>query len=391
MVLQLEIDHVNENNRSVQKLPGKKKPGFSRYEPDIELIKSQKEKYEFENLIVVGNGGSITSFRSYLYSFLPETDVDARIVNTVDPDFLNRITRELKPENTLVLAISKSGETATVIETVLYLLKKNYEILGLTSSEGTLSKILEKQDMDYLPHPDVGGRFSGLTETGLLPAYLSGMDIDEIREGGEEIYQEVNPENKYNPALNLASAFYDAESKGFDQIFTGYYSTRMFGFYPLFVQLMHETVCKNGRGQTVFGDVGPEFQHHTNQRIFGGEKNILPVVFKTDTHEHSVIDMPEELKNVKLRGRSLGDLDGRDLQNSLDSEYRGFKQALDDEDIPNITVNLTELSYSSIGKLTGFLQYVSVYSAWLRDVNPFNQPDVEQSKRKGFEARFDNF
>lgn len=388
MVLQIEIDHVNERNRSVQKLPRKKKPDFSSYEPDLEELKSYREKYDYENLVIVGSGGSITSFRAYLYSFLPETNVDTRIVNTVDPDYLNRIKRELRSDDTLVLAISKSGETTTVIETVLYFLKNDYEVLGLTSKGGALQKLLESQDMEWVSHPDIGGRFTGAVETGLLPAAMAGMNIDEIRKGAEEMYEKVNPENQYNPALNLASALYDAEKNGYSQVFTGFYSTRMFGFYPLFVQLMHETVCKEGEGQSVFGDVGPEFQHHTNQRIFGGEENILPMFFRTNTHEHSVIEVPEEAENIDHRGRKLAELVDRDLQNSLEAEYRGVKEALNDEEMPNITLNLTELSYESAGKLLAFLQYTAVYSAWLRDVNPFDQPDVEKSKEKGFEARF---
>jgi len=188
--------------------------------------------------------------------------------------------------------------------------------------------------------------------------------------------------------LNLASAFYDAEQNGYDEIFTPFYSTRLFGFYPLFVQLMHETVCKEGKGQTVFGDLGPECQHHTNQRVFGGKKDVITSFFRCEAHEREEIEVPDNISDVQLRGKDLSDLEGKTLKDSLKAEYQGVKDAMDDGEMPNITLNITSVSHENMGKLVGLLQYVAVYSAWLRDVDPFNQPDVEKSKDIGFEERF---
>lgn len=387
MSFQLEIDHVNEKNRSVQELPKHNIPAFAKYEPDLAEVKEAADNHDFDSLVVIGNGGSITTFRAYLYAFLPECQVDVRPVTTMDPDFLNRLHRELDPERTLVMPISKSGNTASVIESLLYFVKRDYDVFGVTGG-GALKEILDRKDYDYIKHPDIGGRFSGLTETALVPAAFAGIEISEIREGGEEMYEKLSPQKQYNPALNVASALYDAEKKGYENVFAPFYSTRMFGFMPLFIQLMHETVCKEGKGQTVSGDIGPEYQHHTNQRIFGGKKDVLPMFFRTDTHEEEVIQIPDELKDIDLRGRELGELDGKTLRDSLHAEYKGVKKALDDEDHPNITINLTDISHRSAGKLVAFMQYLAVYSAWLRDVEPFTQPDVESSKKIGFEQRF---
>ncbi|MBC5792765.1 MAG: hypothetical protein H8Z69_01875 [Nanohaloarchaea archaeon] len=390
MSIQIEIDHVNEKTRSVQKLPRKQKPDFAEYEPDIENIIEKRDQKEYENLVVIGNGGSITSFRAYLYAFLREAEKNVRLVTTMDPDYLNTLKRELDEEETLIMPISKSGETAGVIEASLFFMDHGYELFPVTSdNDGALRNIIEERDFDWIEHPDVGGRFSGLTETALVPAAFAGIDVHEIREGGEEIYEKLSPENKYNPALNVASALYDSEKKGFDQVFTPFYSSRLFGFYPLFVQLMHETVCKEGEGQTFYGDMGPECQHHTNQRVFGGDENVATMFFRTDAHEMQTIDVPQDLKNIELRDRKLKDLDGIELSESLKSEYQGVKDAMDEADMPNITINLTDVSHKTLGMLVGFMQYIAVYSAWLRDVDPFNQPDVEKSKQIGFEERFE--
>lgn len=390
MVLQIEIDHINEKNRNVQELPRKNKPDFVDYDPDIELIKEKAEEYDFDNLVVIGNGGSITSFRAYLYAFMPEVDKLVHPVTTMDPDYLNRISKNLDPENTLIMPISKSGETVGVIESLMYFVKRDYDVFGVTSdNDGALKQIIDRNEYGWIEHPDVGGRFSGLTETALVPAAFAGIEIEEIRRGGEEMYDLLSPKKQYNPALNMASALYDAENNGYENVFAPFYSSRMFGYMPLFIQLMHETVCKDGEGQMISGDHAPEYQHHTNQRIFGGKENVLPVFFRTDTHEREEIDIPEGIEDIDIRGKKLEDLEGLSHQEALKSEYKGVKDALDEEDRPNITINLTELSHESAGKMVAFMQYLAIYSAWLRDVDPFTQPDVERSKNLGFEQRFE--
>jgi len=132
------------------------------------------------------------------------------------------------------MPISKSGETVGVLESLLYFMKRDYPVFAVTSdNDGALRNIVERNDYGWIEHPDIGGRFSGLTETALVPAAFAGIDIREIRKGGEKMYEKISPQKQYNPALNLASAFYDAEQNGYDEIFTPFYSTRLFGFYPL--------------------------------------------------------------------------------------------------------------------------------------------------------------
>lgn len=390
MSIKIEIDHVNEKNRSVQQLPRYEKPEFAEYEPDIDKIERKADKLDYENIVIIGNGGSITSLRAYLYAFIDETDKDVHIVTTMDPDYLGRLSRSLSPENTLVMPISKSGETVGVLESLMYFVNRDYPVFAVTSdNDGALRTMTEIRDWDWIEHPKIGGRFSGLTETALMPAAAAGIDVREIREGAEDMYQKVSPENQYNPALNVASALYDAEHKGYEQVLTPFYSTRLFGFYPLMVQLMHETFCKEGKGQTFSGDLGPEYQHHTNQRLFGGRKDILPFFFRTDAHERERVKVPEDLEDINVRGEKLGHLSSLTYSESLESEYKGVKRALEEEDRPSMSLNVSDVSHKNIGKLVAFLQYLAVYSAWLREVDPFDQPDVERSKQLGHEERFE--
>jgi len=90
-----------------------------------------------------------------------------------------------------------------------------------------------------------------------------------------------------------------------------------------------------------------------------------------------------------LRGKSLEELNGETYEGALKAEAEGVKQALKKIDRPFIELKLQDFNYASVGALMGFFQYLAVYSSWLRNVDPFNQPDVEMSKDLGFERRFE--
>ncbi|MFP4038670.1 MAG: hypothetical protein ACLFTA_02725 [Candidatus Nanohaloarchaea archaeon] len=378
----INIDSTIETDYSSFDKP---RPYFSLHKPDIEKLEGLEK--DFENLILIGNGGSVTSFRALTYAFRDQHDKNIEIVTTVEPGYLRHVESSVKKEETLVMPVSKSGSTTGVIESTLYFLEKGYEVMPLTTDhDSPLKTIAERKGLETVDHPEIGGRFTGLSETALAPASLIGLDIRSIFEGGRDMHKRFAP-GKPNKASKMAEQLLEAENRGFNEVLTPFYSTRLFGFYPLLVQLMHESVCKKGEGQTFYGDLGPEYQHHTNQRLFGGRDNVLPV-FVESTHEHQDLKIPEGLEDVELRGRKLEEFGMLSYEESLNAESQGVKEALESEDRPFIELELEEFSYSSVGGFMAFLQFLAVYSSWLRGVDPFNQPDVEKSKQKGFEARF---
>jgi glucose-6-phosphate isomerase len=374
MTLQIKFNGI-ESSKSVEE----ELPDFAKVQPDFNLEEINKD---FEKLIVIGNGGSITSLRAHYYAFLEEADKELEIISTMDPDRLHEVHKHAEPENTLVMPISKSGSTIGVIESLMFFINKGYNFNPLTTPGSPLHKIAEKYDRKILKHQGVGGRFSGLTNTGLAPAELLGIDSSRLREGGEEAYQNLS-----SKAAKTASALHKAEQKGFNEVLTPFYSSRMFGFYPLLVQLMHETVCKQGKGQTFYGDHAPEYQHHTNQRLFGGQKNVLPFFFRT-TQRKQKIQIPSKLTGIQIKNKKIEDFNGENLSEALKAEYSGIRKALEDEKMPFIDLKLENSGYKAFGKLMAFMQMTAYYSAKIRDVDPLTQPNVEKSKKMGIEERF---
>ncbi|MFB6076811.1 MAG: hypothetical protein ABEK12_01625 [Candidatus Nanohaloarchaea archaeon] len=364
---------------------GGETPPFARYVPDLDRVEEVAAHHEVGNLVVIGNGGSVTSFRAITAAL--DAEVSVETVTTMDPDRLDGIASRYDPADTLLMPVSKSGSTVGVIEAFLDLRDHGFPAVAVTSDNNSaLRRIVARTEMDWIEHPDIGGRFAGAVETALAPAAVAGIDVRAVRQGAEQAYRVL--QDAGNPAAGLAAALYDAEQDGYDTAFVGLYPARLHGFGELVVQLLHETVCKEGEGQTVMAAAGPEFQHHTNQRIFGGKQDIAPVIVRAE-HDGRELAVPDGLADVDLRGRDLSDWDGMDLARALDAEAQGVVDALTEQDRPHAIIDLPAVNAETVGELIAFWQYVAVYSARLRGVDPFTQPDVERSKELGFSHRFE--
>ena len=359
------------NNLAIIQAPTEWSPVFD-FREDLDAIKEKISPYlKYKKIIVIGNGGSITSLEAYYRALSPQKKV--YFLSTMEPRLLKELKAKCSKEETLVIPISKSGLNLGPIESLLAF--DGYPTLVITNpEEGALKDIAKIRNWEIIPHPAIGGRYSGGTATAIVPALLCGLNAEKILAGLYLGYKQKDL------AYSLASALYGLEQKGINEIYLPIYGNYLIGFLNLIVQLMHESVCKNGKGQTFYGAFSPESQHHTNQRFLGGKKTVAAVFFIYNQPKDLKISVPDELKNIQIRGEKLDFIDGIAYQDSLLSEYLGTKQDADKKGIANFTIELPEINESEVGQLLGFWQLVAFYSSSLRGVNPFDQPAVEDSK-----------
>lgn len=380
-------------------------PTFQAYRPDtrgiVEAARKIMNKYgNPRNIIVVGNGGSVKSAKAFYDALVRLSDLEKRlfVLDTIDPDQIAYLKKKFGPKDTLVVAVSKSGDTQGVLDAFDQFIGE-YSLAAVTTkpkpedSPETLKKrrlyhkvkealnakgLGEHAEEMIIDHPPVGGRYSGRTPAGILPLALLGVSERELKaldEGARKTYKQI--ESKVhadrNPALMLAAALYYLEkTRGYTKIFAPMYGQRLEGFGQLITQILHESSGKNGRGQIILASAGPECQHHTNQLLFGGPKDMACVFF--------TITKPRETK--------LKASDGVPLQKALQFEYEGTRDNATEEGISNITVSVDEINPESVGAMLAFIHYAfGVYPSLLRDVNPFDQPQVERSKEISRELR----
>lgn len=360
------------------------KPNFIDYRPDFVLMEKLAKQFEDkEHLIVVGHGGSITSSAGMYYALRSSSRKTMHFVSTVDPDYITHIKEIAPADNSLVIAISKSGETVTQIEALMQF--GDYPLLIVTGVAGPLSEIAARLKATQVIHPPIGGRYSGFSEVGLLPIALAGLDVKEIYNAGQKQLQQFDSDNQ---AYRAASVLYQLEQQGIADVFLPIYSEELFPFSNLLIQLCHESFGKEGKGQTYFAHQAPESQHHTNQRFFGGQKNIAGWFISDLRSDHRLVTkIPESLSNIPLKTSTLQILDQIPLQSAMQFEREATMEDARLKNIPLIDMMLETIEPADVGEFMAFWQLYAIYGSLLRGVNPFDQPQVEASKYISFTKR----
>lgn len=359
-------------------------PGFVSYKPDFKLLEDFKKAYAgYENILVIAHGGSVSPILGFYGSLKYSATKNVVFLSTVDPDYITELKTKYKPENTLVISVSKSGDNMTQLETFSQFL--NYPNIVVTGKSSPLRAIAEKIKSKIVMHPPIGGRYTGLTEVNLLPAAIAGLDVKALYEGALEYYHSFEKEND---SFKTASIFWQLEQKGFVDVFMPFYSHNLFPMSAIIVQLCHESFGKAGKGQTYFAHEAPESQHHTNQRFFGGQKNIAGFFFSAKNFQNnSTVVYPAETHSVQIRGRHVADVSKIPLEKIMQFELQGTLEDAKINSIPLAHLEVENFSAFEMGKFSAFWQLYAVYSSLLRGVDPYNQPQVENSKNISFSKR----
>ncbi len=363
---------INIDLKNIEQAPDDWNEVFD-YREDLYALIPKLEKFaKYNKLVVIGNGGSITSYDAYYGALNPQKE--SATIWTMEPDYIEKIQKKFKSEDTIVIAISKSGNTLGLIEALAAF--SDYDILAVTNpEEGTLSQMAKTMGWEIIPHPPIGGRFSGGTSSAFVPSQLVGIDTKKVQNGMIDGYK------MKDLAYSLSKYYFELEKQGYNEVYVPIYSEALRSFQNLIVQLMHESACKDGNGQTFYAALSPEAQHHTNQRFLGGKKSVIGTFITVkNANNDRKISLDEKIKDIPYKSGTLDVIDGLSLQTGLLAEYHGTKLDADEKNVPNVTIEIDRICEESVGELVSFWHLVAFYSSIMRGVNPFDQPAVERSK-----------
>jgi glucose-6-phosphate isomerase len=351
-------------------------PSFAVARPDLAEIESRLPLAEgMGHIVIAGNGGSIRNAWALYRALAGSGWRRLHLLDGTDPGgLLGGLLGGgggLGPSNTLIVPVSKSGNTENVVQETRLLLERGYPAIAVIGpGESKLAALAEEKGIERFPHPgEVGGRFTAGQGSALLPLALAegsagaarALDAAFARAHGRLAPTVPAAENM---AKALALRLWRAELAGFGEIYMPIYSKALSGLGELIVQLVHESYCKSGKGQTLLFAEAPESQHHTNQRYFGGRENMAGLTVRAGSHEN---DPP-------LRGEvSAGDF--------LDLEHAGVASEAEKAGIPHMVLTLGAIAPGEVASAIALWQWAAVYGGILRGVNPFDQPAVEGSKR----------
>ena len=373
---------------------------------DIEIA---KEKFlqlidEADTVVFLGTGGSSLGGQTIAQIggwFIPGDEVAGavklprtRIFDNLDPHSLERGLGLLNLETTRFVIISKSGNTAeTLLQTIAVLNafkqaglkdKISSSILGLSEVRRAgvrngLRDLLGAYNCQFLDHEqEIGGRYSCLTNVGLLLAIARGMDPIIIRQGASDVITELLSGADYSdfmPVLGAAASIGLYKEKGISNIVMMPYANKLGRFANWYVQLWTESLGKDGLGITPIAALGPVDQHSQLQLYMDGPKDKLVTVIATaTTGKGPLIDRPSaELAGIEyLADRHVGDL--------VSAQARATVDALTHAGQPTRYIGVDEIDEHILGQLLMSYMMETILAAKLLGVNAFDQPAVEIGK-----------
>lgn len=315
-----------------------------------------------------------------------------RFYDNIDPTTLSELD-SAGWRDTLLLVISKSGNTAETLSQLLTVLpqlerelgpaKLREQVLVITEdTSGALYELARELKLEILPHPAVGGRYSVLSVVGLLPAAIAGVDIAALLSGARAMAERCRDRDiERNPAIfNGAAQFLHAQ-RGRRLCVQMVYADRLRVLTRWYRQLWAESLGKRdarGRmdGLTPIAAHGVTDQHSQLQLFLEGPDDKQFTFLVDPSLRAQGARIPERFQALPaiapLAGRTTGEL--------FLAEFDATRETLTRHGRPNRTISLLSTSASAIGEMILLFEMETVTVAELLGVNPFDQPAVEEVK-----------
>jgi glucose-6-phosphate isomerase len=313
-------------------------------------------------------------------------------MDNVDPVTYARLLQRLPLATTRFVVISKSGSTGeTLMQAAAALAAVKSAglvaripdlFLGLTEpakggKRSGLRALFDEYRVVMLDHDTaVGGRYSVLTNVGLLPAAVLGLDIGAIRAGAATALAPIlaaRPPAEVPPAVGAALSVALAPTKPIAVMMA--YADRLERFTRWYVQLWAESLGKDGKGTTPLAALGPVDQHSQLQLFIGGPRDKLFTIVTVGAAGRGPrieADLARLAGEPDFAGKTMGDL--------VAAQGRATAETLSKNGCPVRTIHLEKLDEHSLGELLMHFMLETIIAAHLIGVDPFDQPAVEEGK-----------
>jgi len=330
--------------------------------------KKDLQKYnKFKKLRVIGMGGSSLGTNA-IYNFLKKSIKKEFIfVDNLRP--LNK----KKTDKFLNLVVSKSGNTLeTIINSNIFINKKDQNIFITENNENYLYKLAEKLKAKIVHHNNfIGGRYSVLSEVGMLPAELMGLNPNKFRQLNNLITNQ-----KYLNALvsNVSSTLYLLKKKKFNSIIINYdeSSKNLFTWYQ---QLIAESLGKKNKGLLPVVSNMPKDNHSVMQLFLDGFKNNFFTFFYV--HEKN---SPKIVNKYNLSSQNF--FKNKNMSQIIYDQKKATENIFKRKNIPFRSFEIFKRDEKTLGELFNFFILETILLADCLKINPYDQPAVELIKKE---------
>ncbi len=353
-------DFLNENNEIIKSFT-------SKYKDDYKISKIKKD-YKLNDIRLIGMGGSILGSQA-IYNFLREK-IKKKFF------FMNNlvsVTKEIEKKKFTNLIISKSGNTLETISNANILInKKDKNIFITENKESYLFKLSKKLKAEIIHHNNyIGGRYSVLSEVGMLPAELMGLDPKKFRRLDNLI---KNPKFINLLISNVQSILYFIKQKKFNSVILNYdqNSKWLFDWYQ---QLLAESLGKKGKGILPIVSEMPKDNHSVMQLYLDGFKNNFFTFFYCKEKRSNKLKKKQLLNSHKFLGT-------KNVNEIIFKQKTATENIFRKKKIPFRSFELNIRNEETLGELFCYFMLETIMLGKALNVNPFDQPSVELIKKE---------
>ena len=326
-------------------------------------------KYKnIKTINIIGMGGSSLGTKA-IYSFLIH-----KIKKKIN--FLENINlRNQNTEKKLNIIISKSGNTLeTIVNFNSQYNAKDKNIFITEKRKSFLQGLANKLKSDVIEHKNfIGGRFSVLSEVGMLPAQLMGLNEGKFKQFNNVIKKKSFLDNLVH---NVLSIYKYSKEKRFNSVILNY-DSRSEDLFKWYQQLVSESLGKNGKGIFPIISTMPKDNHSLLQLYLSG--------FKSNFYTFYIV---EDNKSSKLNSKLLLDkfnfLKQKKIFEVLNSQKKATENIFKMKKIPFRSFYIKKRSEETMGELFTFFTLEVILLSRLLKVNPLDQPEVEMVKKETF-------
>ena len=330
---------------------------------------------KYKNIVVIGMGGSILGAKS-IYSFL-KMKVKKKVFffDNLDANLHLQFNKIKVLKNSCFIIVSKSGSTLETLTNFSIVFSKSLfknKLIFITEiGDNALNSIANKLNAEIIEHKDfIAGRYSVLSEAGMFPAALMGLNVNKFK----NLKKLIQNKNFVSSLIQNVSSIYTLNENNIKNSVILNYDTDLNDLGCWYQQLVAESLGKKGKGITPILSNAPKAHHSVLQLYLDGPKDKFFTFFSSSNagKKYKVSDniIPNSMKFLK--NKRLGYI--------INTQCEATKNIFKLRNIPFRHFIFNKNNEEELGMIFTFFVLETILLARLMKVNPFDQPAVEQIK-----------
>ena len=344
--------------------------GYYKFAFKKNILQKFKNK---KNIVIVGVGGSILGSKA-IYSFLQDKIKKKFhfLDNLSERNLFQLFSKKLS--KSLYIFISKSGNTIETVSNFILIkkkIKKDSSILFITEKrKNILYHLAKKLRYDIIEHKNyIGGRYSVLSESGMLPAALMNLKVSKFKNFNSLIKNKKFIHNLLTNTQNL----YELSKNNISNSIILSYDSDLEDLSYWYQQLVAESLGKKGKGFMPIVSIAPKDHHSLLQLYLDGPKNKFFTILSSKNDKKFKLKYNSTLQDLKF-------LNGKKLDNVISAQKIALEKNFIEKKIPYRSFHFLKKNEEELGFIFTFFILETVLLSRLMKLNPFDQPAVESVK-----------